>query len=93
MGMIFNQIFSWLLRTVIFKFVIFSILFFIVSEFSSFLISHLSVLTPDSLNQALSGFTPEIWFFVDLLRLDVGLPMIFSAYILRFSIRRIPIIG
>ncbi len=93
MGLIFTQIFSWLLRSVIMKFVVFTIFYFIVSEFGAYLISKLSFLTPAQFNSSLSALTPEMWFFIDILKVDVGLPMIISAYLLRFSIRRMPVIG
>lgn len=42
---------------------------------------------------ALSGFPPQLVFALDVLQFDLGLPMILSAYGIRFLIRRIPIIG
>lgn len=35
----------------------------------------------------------DFLFYLQLFKLDVGLPMIFAAYLIAFAIRRLPIIG
>lgn len=93
MGALLSSIFGWLFRTVLIKFILFSALFLIVSEFASYLSTKISAVTPDSLNAALSSLSPAMWYFIDLTMFSVGFPMIVSAYLLRFAIRRIPILG
>jgi hypothetical protein len=83
---------SWLLRSVVLKFAVYTVLFLIVTESVQFLTSYLP--TGDGgLSSSLGRFTPEMWYFFDLFQCGVTIPMILSAYVLRFSIRRIPFIG
>lgn len=35
----------------------------------------------------------DFLFYLQLFKLDIGLPMIFAAYVIAFIIRRLPIIG
>lgn len=46
-----------------------------------------------SLGSFASGLDPGIAFFLNDLQIGTGLGMIISAYIIRFVIRRIPLIG
>ncbi len=51
---------------------------------------------PDFFTQAksaLSSIPPEVGYFVEPLNLGTGLSIIIGAYLTRFLIRRIPIIG
>lgn len=83
---------SWFLRTVVIKAVIYGFLFVFVSEVISFLSSYLPS-GDGGLSSSLGRFTPEMWYFFDLFQCGVTIPMVLSAYVLRFSIRRIPFIG
>ena len=47
----------------------------------------------DSLNQAIGAIPAASLYFILVFRLDVGLPMILGALIVRFTIRRLPVIG
>lgn len=40
-----------------------------------------------------SAIPPGVWFFANVCQAPVGVTMILSAYLVRFFIRRIPIIG
>lgn len=42
---------------------------------------------------AAGAIDPGIMFFLEMLQLDYGMGIITSAYMLRFLIRRIPVIG
>lgn len=42
---------------------------------------------------AMQGIPPDVMYFAGAFRIAEGLTMIMAAYILRFIIRRIPIIG
>lgn len=93
MGALLSAVVGWLVRTVLIKFVAFTVLYVIVSAFISYLMSKISGVGPDAINSALSGWTPAMWYFADLTLFSQGIPAIISAYVLRFSIRRIPMIG
>ena len=34
-----------------------------------------------------------VWYFMNMLSIQFGLPLVLSAYLIRFFIRRIPVIG
>jgi len=82
---------SFLLRSVLIKFVVFFALFFVTTEF----ISALTPLLPDAsiLNSTMAGIPSAVWYFLDIFNVGAGLPTILSAFVTRFVIRRIPVIG
>lgn len=45
------------------------------------------------LNSAFGGLPPGVWYFIDLLQFNYGLPVLITAYVSRFLIRRLPIVG
>ena len=93
MGALLSAVVSFLVQTVLVKFVSFTVLYLVVSAFIGYLMSHLSGIGPSALNGALSAWTPDMWYFADLTLFSQGFPAVISAYILRFSIRRMPMIG
>ena len=93
MGALLSTVVGWLVRTVLIKFLAFTVLYVIVSAFISYLMSKLGGIGPGALNSALTGWSPQMWYFADLTLFSQGFPAIISAYILRFSIRRMPMIG
>lgn len=93
MGGLLTAVVGWLVRTVLVKFVAFTVLYLIVSAFVSYVVGKLSGVGPSALNSALSAWTPAMWYFADLTLFSQGIPAIISAYILRFAIRRLPVIG
>lgn len=86
-----NTSLGFMFRTVIVKFVLFFGLFFIVSEFVPVLASWL----PDTahLATAFGAQSPHVWYFLDLFEVTAGVSMLLSAWVTRFIIRRIPLIG
>ena len=82
---------AFFVRSIVAKFFVFFALFFIVSEFLAVLVDRLP--NGQAMSGALSGLPPSVWYFLDLVHFDVGLPTILSAWVLRFMIRRIPVIG
>jgi hypothetical protein len=86
-----NVILGFVFRSIIVKFVLFFGLFFVTTEF----VSVLSGLLPDSaaLSGALGGIPSGVWYFLDLFNVSAGIPMLLSAWVTRFIIRRIPVIG
>jgi len=88
----FNAILGYVLRSVIVKFVLYFALYFFVSETISFLQS--KQLLPSASSLAVLGSIAEgTWYFLDLFAFSVGAPMIVSAFVARFIIRRLPFIG
>jgi hypothetical protein len=86
----FWQILGWLVSTVIIKFVVFTALFLVVAE----LMSVMAAWLPSALDlSALGGIPATVWYFLDLFNVTAGIPLLLSAFVTRFFIRRIPVIG
>lgn len=87
----FNFLFGFVLRTLVIKFVVFSSLFIIVSEFVPVILNLLpsSSNLPDLINQ----LPDSVWYFMNLFTVITGLKIVISSFLTRFIIRRIPIIG
>ncbi|MGO5000232.1 DUF2523 family protein [Oceanisphaera sp. W20_SRM_FM3] len=86
-----NTALSFVFRTVIVKFVLFFGLFFVIQELVPVLASWL----PDSANvtSAFGAQSPHVWYFLDVFEIAAGVSMLLSAWVTRFIIRRIPLIG
>jgi len=82
---------AFILRSVLVKFVVFFALFFITTEFISVIAGMLP--TGAALSGSLGGIPSAVWYFLDLFNVTVGIPILLSAWVTRFVIRRIPIIG
>ncbi|MGK5077383.1 DUF2523 family protein [Janthinobacterium sp. HLX7-2] len=88
-----NAVLGFVLRGVVVKFVIFTLLFAVVSGFVTVLQAAGVFPSAAGLTGAFGGIPAGMWYFLDLFRFDVGIPMVLSAYGARFIIRRIPFIG
>lgn len=85
---------SWIFREVIIKFVVFGALFALIGLVVPYAVGFLgSNVSTDGLNGAFTSLPSGIWWFLDIFRLDFGLPLVISAFIARFLIRRLPVIG
>ncbi|MFM9435743.1 uncharacterized membrane protein (DUF485 family) [Janthinobacterium sp. CG_23.3] len=86
-----NTAIGFILRSVVVKFGVFFALFFIVTEFVALLVPMLP--TAAGLSGSLAGIPGGVWYFLDLFNVTAGIPIILSAFVTRFVIRRIPVIG
>jgi len=86
-----NAVLGFVLRSVMVKFVAFFALFFITTELMAVIAPLLP--TGDSLSGVLSSVPSGVWYFLDLFNVSAGIPLVLTAYVTRFIIRRIPIIG
>lgn len=86
-----NTALAWVFRSVLVKFGVFFVLYFITSEFTDFIVT----LIPDtsSVTGTLSGIGSGTWYFLNVFQITQGLSLVVSAYATRFVIRRIPVIG
>lgn len=82
-------------RSIIAKFFVFFALFFIVHGFTQVVIQYLlpTTMGADNLDGLFGGLGEGLWYFLDLFAFSIGFPAILSAYVVRFIIRRIPVIG
>lgn len=86
-----NTVLAFLVRSVIAKFFLFFGLFIFISEAINYLTT--KGLFNLNLNGVFSNIPETLWFFLDLCKFSYGFPIIITAYVTRFIIRRLPIIG
>lgn len=85
---------SWLVKGAVVKAVAASAIFGLVAVLVPFVTNLiLPYISTTFLNDAFANTSSGVWFFLDLARLDYGMPLLISAAVTRFLIRRIPIIG
>lgn len=88
-----NVVLSFVIRSVIVKFVIFFALFFVTTEFIQVLTASGIFPSASAIGSSLGGIPAAVWYFLDLFNVSAGIPIILSAFVTRFIIRRIPVIG
>lgn len=75
-------IISWLLREVVVKFVVFAAVFALVAFMVPYAVSYVSgFIGTSSLTGAFASLPAGVWYFLDLFRLDFGLPLALSAMV------------
>lgn len=85
---------SWIFREIVVKFLIFSALFAVLAFIIPKAIDILAPwLVTSGLSGAFSGLGAGVWFFLDFFQLSYGVPLLISAHVTRFLIRRLPVIG
>jgi len=85
---------TWLFRSVVLQFILMTIVTLIVTQLMPVVMGFVgSWLNPSGFSALFATLDPGTWYFLDLMALDVGMPIILSACITRFLIRRIPFIG
>jgi hypothetical protein len=94
MQQIFFIIVSWIVREVVVKFLIiaaiYAALVLLVPMVVGFITPYISTA---GLNSAFGAVPDGVYFFFYYMRLDVGLPLLISASIASFLIRRLPVVG
>lgn len=83
---------GWIFRAIVFKGVFYIAIFYFVSEAMAYF-AQIVIVDLMGFSDAVTSLGNGAGWFIKLFRLDVGLPAIIAAYVLRFSIRRLPIIG
>lgn len=85
--------FTWLFRKVIITFLVLTaleaVVVFLMPKVFGFLASFLGV----DLDVFFNGLSDGIWWYLNYFRLDYGLPLMISAIVARFLIRRLPVVG
>jgi len=87
----FNSALGFVFRSIIVKFAVFFGLFFVVTEFIPILIEVISkyFLNVNIFNQLPDG----VIYFLNVFQFPSGASLCLSAYLTRFVIRRIPVLG
>lgn len=82
---------GFLVRSALVKFVVFFALFYITTELMTVVIPLLP--NASSMLNAFSMQAPGVWYFLDIFKVGFGISISLSAFVTRFIIRRIPLIG
>ncbi|EHW5166903.1 TPA: DUF2523 domain-containing protein [Escherichia coli] len=82
---------GFLLRSVIVKFTVFFALYFIVQEFVPLILDMVNRQLP--LLALISSIPDSLKYFFSVFKVIDGINIILSAFVTRFIIRRIPVIG
>lgn len=86
--------FGFLLREIIVKFMVLTAVFALLALFVPKAIELIApYLSTANLSGAFAGLGPGVWFWLDAFQLPYGVPLLISAWIARFLIRRLPVIG
>ena len=94
MPLILAPLVTWLVRDVVVKFFVFTAVFALVAFLVPKAIAYLgNFINPGGLSSAFGGVSPGVWFFLDFFQLGYGVPLLISAWVARFLIRRLPVIG
>lgn len=75
------------------KAVLFTAMYWVLKTIWDYALELVGGFSLDSLSTAIGGLPADVVFFLLVFRVDVGVPMILGALVLRFAIRRIPVIG
>jgi hypothetical protein len=85
---------SWLLRQIVIKFLVLGVIYealVLLVPLAAGLVT--PFISTSSLTSLFGALPDSMYFFFYLFRLDVGFPLVISANIAAFTIRRIPFIG
>lgn len=87
----FGQILAFVFKQIVVKFILFSVIFLLVTQLAPLL----TVYLPDGehIAQLFDFLPPALLWFLSIAAFEVTFPMIIFAYFTRFFIRRIPFIG
>lgn len=86
-----NAALGFVLRGVVVKFAVMFAAWFVAVELIDALIPYIPGVS--SLSSSLVALPPTLWYFLDLMKLDIGIPLVLAALSTRFLIRRIPFVG
>ncbi|AMM14996.1 hypothetical protein AX768_13720 [Burkholderia sp. PAMC 28687] len=88
-----NVLLGFVLRSVVAKFFLYFALYFFVGETVALLQSAHFLPNASFLAGAFGAIGDDVWYFLDLCAFSYGAPLLVSAYVTRFIVRRLPIIG
>lgn len=89
----FSWLVNWVFRLSIVKFVVFGALALVLAPLMELIMSLIDATGLADI-QGLFDVLPEgILFYLVVFKLDIGLPMLMAAMLVKFFIRRLPIVG
>ena len=90
---LFNSLIGWIFRLSTIKFVVFGALALLLAPLMTLLMSLVNSSGLNGIPSLVSALPESIRYFIGVFRLDTGLPILVAAYLTRFFIRRLPVVG
>ncbi|AMQ93041.1 hypothetical protein ACT75_00135 [Aggregatibacter actinomycetemcomitans] len=84
---------KWLFDSVVLKFIVFSLIYLCIQEVVPLLLDIFVGDKFDEIKQLLGQVPENVAYILKMFRVDFAFKVVLSAYLMRFVIRRIPIIG
>lgn len=85
---------AWFVRGVVVKFLyltaIFALLAIVIPVGINLITPHIGTA---GLSSSFSGVSAGVWWWLDFFNLAYGVPLLISAYVARFLVRRLPLVG
>ena len=88
-----NAVLGCIFRGVVIKFVGLTFLYYVVTWIANSVLTKLDISPLTNMESNINSLSSGILFFLGYFRFDVGIPMLLSAMLVGFLIRRLPIIG
>lgn len=93
MWAIFVPLLQWLVSAVVVKAVVATAIFGLVALLVPKAIDLITPWMGTNVSQAFSGIPSSVLWFMSAFNIGTGIPMLISAWVTRFLIRRLPVIG
>lgn len=85
---------GFVFREIVVKFTVFTALFLLLALLVPKAIGTIApYIGTQGLSNAFAGLGAGVWFWLDAFQVPYGLPLLISAWIARFLVRRLPVIG
>lgn len=88
-----NTALGWIFRAVTIKFVLFTALVMILAPLTDLLLGLIDETALGELQDLVGSLPNDVLFYMLVFRLDVGIPLLVGAMIVKFFIRRLPFVG
>lgn len=88
-----NGALNFVFRLSIIKFVVFGALSLVLAPLMELLLSLVDTTGIDGIPSLVSALPADLRFYLGVFRFDFGLPIIVGAVLVKFFIRRLPVVG
>ena len=89
----FQAALTFLIKEILLKFLVLTALMAVFALLMPMVFIKLMPFLGLDLSGAFSSVPATVWFFADAVQLGYGIPLMISAYVARFLIRRLPVVG
>lgn len=90
---LFNSLLSWIFRASVIKFVIFTGLLLLLAPLNALIMGLVQSTGLADIPALFTALPNDIKFYLVLTQAPMGVPLLVAAYLTRFFIRRLPIVG